>query len=196
MASAAQAANTPILREMGLHPGLSHMVFLKTCCKSQFPHKYVYLFFAITNIGFGDDVCLDSGVGVWAHASTKPTTFHYRWTEHRMLFHSFCGQHVRNLAQRHNISTWNPNDEVKTYRTINFSDSKSPPFHQNSPSPWQQRSPLLGRGRHPPLRRREALPGLLKEERFAGMDHMSAMRLIDQAKAAGGRIVSFRSVIP
>ena len=48
-------------------------------------------------------------------------------------------------------------DEVKSYRPVNFTDSKTQPFHASSPSPWQQISPLLSRGR------RWALPGLLSD---------------------------------
>ena len=43
--------------------------------------------------------------------------------------------------------------EVKSCRPLNFTDSKTQPFHESSPSPWQQRSPSLSRGRCPPLRR-------------------------------------------
>ena len=39
-------------------------------------------------------------------------------------------------------------------RPINFIDSQTQPFHEVSPTPWQQRSPLLSRGRCPPLIRR------------------------------------------
>ena len=45
-------------------------------------------------------------------------------------------------------------DEVTSCRPVNFTDSKTQPFHEGSPSPWQQRSPPLSRGRRPPLRRR------------------------------------------
>jgi len=34
-------------------------------------------------------------------------------------------------------------DEVKRYRPVNFTDSKTQPFHERSPSPWQQRAPSL-----------------------------------------------------
>ena len=45
-------------------------------------------------------------------------------------------------------------DEVKRCRPVNFTDSKTQPFHESSPSPWQQRPPSLSRGRRPSLRRR------------------------------------------
>ena len=57
--------------------------------------------------------------------------------------------------------------EVKSNGTVNFTDSKTQPFHERSPSPWQQRSPSLSRGWRPPLRRRQALPGLLSRPLLA-----------------------------
>ena len=45
-------------------------------------------------------------------------------------------------------------DEFKSCPPVNFTDSKTQPFHESSPSPWQQRPPSLSRGRRPPRRRR------------------------------------------
>ena len=45
-------------------------------------------------------------------------------------------------------------DEVQSCRPVNFIESQTHPFHQSSPSPWQQRSPSISRGRRLPLRRR------------------------------------------
>ena len=50
-------------------------------------------------------------------------------------------------------------DDVKSCPTINFTDSITQPFHGSSPSPWQQRSPSLSRGRCRPLQRARHCPG-------------------------------------
>ena len=45
-------------------------------------------------------------------------------------------------------------NEVKSCRPVNLADSMTQPFHESSPCPWQQRSPLLSTGQRPPIRRR------------------------------------------
>ena len=41
--------------------------------------------------------------------------------------------------------------KVNSCRPVHFTDPKTRPLHESSPSPWQQRSPSLSRGRRPPL---------------------------------------------
>ena len=45
-------------------------------------------------------------------------------------------------------------DEVRSCCPVNFTDSKTQPFHESSPSPWQQRSPSLSKGQRISLRSR------------------------------------------
>jgi hypothetical protein len=43
--------------------------------------------------------------------------------------------------------------EVNSCRPVNFTDSRTQPFHESSAYSWQHRSPSLSRGRRPPLGR-------------------------------------------